>query len=587
MDREVFALDIGTRTVVGVVLYKEGREFIIKDYEVLEHESRAMYDGQIHDVEVVAESVRRVKENLEKRLGYELKKAAVAAAGRALVTVEARAEKTISPFKEIDGNDIRSLEADALGKAIKSISGKNTQEAFLDYHCVGYSVIRWYLEGEPIENLLGQKGRNISVDIVATFLPRSVVESLIAVLRRCGLELDSITLEPIAASFLAVPPGMRRLNLALVDIGAGTSDIALSRDGSIFAYGMVPMAGDEITEKICEAFLLDFAEGERVKRELLTRDRIEFTDILGLCRQLESREIMETVKEAVWDLSARIAGRILELNGRPPAAVLCVGGGSLLPGLQEAIAANLEIPKDRVGVKTLESIQFVKGCGSGLSGPFAVTPVGIGANALEGTTLSFIKVYVNDGAVHILGRDKPTVFQALIHAGFSSARIFGLPGPALTFRLNGELKVVPGSLGKPAVITVDGLQAGLDDPVKEGARIMIEEARPGDPGRARVRDFINDEHRVLIYINGREIPVEPLVEINDREAGPQDEITGDSSVVIRKRELIVSDIFNIIDFDLRGVSGCLVIKVNKRPATFTTPLSNGDAVEIFWENVPV
>lgn len=585
MSGEVFALDIGTRTIVGVVLCKSGREFLIKDYEILEHETRAMYDGQVHDVELVADGVRRLKESLESRLGYELKKAAVAAAGRSLVTIETRVEKRLSPYREIERDDIRNLTVEALEKAIEAISGKSAKEGFIEYHCVGYSVVRWYLEGNPIENLLGQKGRSATVDIVATFLPRSVVEGLISVLKRCDLELESITLEPIAASCIAVPPSMRKLNIALVDIGAGTSDIAISKDGSIFAYGMVPTAGDEITEKICEAFLLDFQEGERIKRQLLNSTFLEFTDVLGIERQVETREVMEAIKEAVWDLSAKIAGKILELNGKPPAAVICIGGGSLLPGLPEAIAANLEIPKERVGVKNLESINFIKGGKAGLSGPFAITPVGIGVNAIEGTTLSFIRVWVNGEMVHVLGKDEPTIFQVLVQAGYPSSRILGLPGPALTFELNGKLKVVPGKLGVPAVITVDGRPVSLDDRVKDGARIQIEEAKPGAPGRAWIRDFIKDEDKVFIFVNGRKISVEPHAFINGKSASYDDEIPPDSSVEIKKPDLIVNDIFNIIDFDLDGFRGYLDIKVNGMPATLTTALENGDSVELSWKNI--
>ena len=62
----------------------------------------------------------------------------------------------------------------------------------------------------------------------------------------------------------------------------GTSDIAICRDGSIFAYGMVPMAGDEITENICDNFLLTFDEAERIKRELTNHQMVKFTDILGM-----------------------------------------------------------------------------------------------------------------------------------------------------------------------------------------------------------------------------------------------------------------------------------------------------------------
>ncbi len=77
-----------------------------------------------------------------------------------------------------------------------------------------------------------------------------------------------MTLEPIAAINVLIPSSMRRLNVALVDIGAGTSDIAITDENTVTAYGMVPIAGDEVTEAISDHFLLDFPDAERVKKEL-------------------------------------------------------------------------------------------------------------------------------------------------------------------------------------------------------------------------------------------------------------------------------------------------------------------------------
>ena len=117
-----------------------------------------------------------------------------------------------------------------------------------------------------------------------TFLPRIVIDSLSASLSAAGLEMGSLTLEPIAAIQTAIPLSMRRLNLALVDIGAGTSDIALTRDGVIFAYGMVSVAGDEITEALCQHYLLDFrqesgSKGGFKERETHCGKRIRARDI--------------------------------------------------------------------------------------------------------------------------------------------------------------------------------------------------------------------------------------------------------------------------------------------------------------------
>ena len=65
----LFSLDIGTRTVVGIVGFHDGQKFIIKAFEVEEHKERAMYDGQVHDIELVAKAVERVKERLEEKTG--------------------------------------------------------------------------------------------------------------------------------------------------------------------------------------------------------------------------------------------------------------------------------------------------------------------------------------------------------------------------------------------------------------------------------------------------------------------------------------------------------------------------------------
>ncbi|MGB4171492.1 MAG: cell division protein FtsA, partial [bacterium] len=82
----VFALDIGTRTIVGLVLATDGNGYKIKAAEIEEHENRSMFEGQIHDIEAVARVVIKIKEKLEKRLGQKLEQVAVAAAGRSLIT---------------------------------------------------------------------------------------------------------------------------------------------------------------------------------------------------------------------------------------------------------------------------------------------------------------------------------------------------------------------------------------------------------------------------------------------------------------------------------------------------------------------
>ena len=109
-----------------------------------------------------------------------------------------------------------------------------------------------------------------------------MVESLYTTMNKIGLEVASLTLEPIAAINAAIPENIRLLNLVLVDIGAGTSDIAACTGGSVTGYTMATMAGDEITETIMKQYLVDFSTAEAIKVQLEEKEEICFSDILGM-----------------------------------------------------------------------------------------------------------------------------------------------------------------------------------------------------------------------------------------------------------------------------------------------------------------
>ena len=343
MTETLFALDIGTRSVVGIILEKSDKSYKIIDILSQEHSERAMLDGQIHDVTAVAKVISQIKNKLEEKHGP-LKKVSVAAAGRALKTEKATASIEIKGKPIIKHEDILHLEYSAVQEAQNTVAEKNTLHS--TYYCVGYSILYYRLDGQEIGNLIDQSGNAASVEIIATFLPKVVVESLLAALKRANLEMQALTLEPIAAINVLIPPTMRRLNVALVDIGAGTSDIALTDSGTIIAYGMVPIAGDEITEAISDFLLLDFPLAEAAKRKLINQDMITVTDILGFEIEMSKKEIVNHITPALERLAEAISQEILELNnGKSPKAVMLVGGGSQTPLLINLISKYLHLPE--------------------------------------------------------------------------------------------------------------------------------------------------------------------------------------------------------------------------------------------------
>ena len=96
------------------------------------------------------------------------------------------------------------------------------------------------------------------------------------------MTVANMTLEPIAAINVAIPENFRMLNIALVDVGAGTSDISITREGSIIAYGMIPYAGDELTELIVQQYLVDFQTAEKMKLASSSEDEVTYEDIMSI-----------------------------------------------------------------------------------------------------------------------------------------------------------------------------------------------------------------------------------------------------------------------------------------------------------------
>src|SRR5690606_2282268 len=300
-----------------IILEQHADTYHVADILVKEHKERAMVDGQIHNVLYVAELIQEIKTELEDTHGP-LEKVSVAAAGRALKTEQASVSISIKNRPIFTEEDINRLELQAVQQAQQQLLLHKEDTKNNHYYCVGYSVLYFRLDGEEIGSLLDQQGDEASVEVIATFLPRVVVESLLAALKRANLEMEALTLEPIAAINVLIPPSMRRLNVALVDIGAGTSDIAITDMGTIIAYGMVPVAGDEITEAISDQLLLDFPLAEKAKRDLHSNEIISVTDILGFETEVNKTELVQQISPALDRLADSICDEIFKLNNHHP-----------------------------------------------------------------------------------------------------------------------------------------------------------------------------------------------------------------------------------------------------------------------------
>ncbi|GMQ59976.1 cell division protein FtsA [Vallitalea sediminicola] len=548
INEYVFGLDIGTRSIVGIVGYMDNNKFnIIGNYTAL-HNTRAMIDGQIHDIEKVAETVNLVKSKLEKQIGFQLKNVCIAAAGRVLKTYQVHVEEQMEINQVISKDHIHLLELMAMEKAHEMLNQELLEDSV--YHCVGYSVIKYYLNDYTFSNLEGHKGNKIGVDLLATFLPQEVVDSLYSVIDKCNLKISNLTLEPIAAINIAIPEQYRLLNIALVDIGAGTSDIAITKEGSIIAYGMIPMAGDEITEQIVHDYLVDFATAEKIKLKLNKVKTVVFKDIMGITHKIGSDEIYNKIKPTMDSLAENISSKILELNGgKTTNAVFCVGGGGRLKKFTNVLASKLGLQNERVALRGYEVLNDVHFKNKSSKNPEMVTPVGICLSGINKNNNDFISVSLNDEKLKIFNNNNLTLVDIVAYKGFNHKNLICRRGKDLHYKLNGEDKKLRGSTGEPAVILVNDKMVGLNCPISANDNITLEEAKHGESPTVLIKDIIDKCEPYNIYLNNTKIHLPYKVLVNSKEKDMDYSIQDKDNIKIYT-EYSIADILEITDINL-------------------------------------
>ena len=645
-DNLVFSLDIGTRTIIGIVgEYIEEERFKVLAYSIKEHKKRNMYDGQIHDIEGVTRLVTEIIAELEEKTGEKLKIVSIAAAGRALKTNRIRMEKGIDSTKEISKLDVEALELEAIQKAQEEINAE--EKTNLKYYNIGYTVVDYYLDDSRIEKLEGHRGEKMAVDLLATFLPQIVVESLYSVMTKAGLEVGSITLEPIAAINVAIKKELRLLNLALVDIGAGTSDIAITRDGQIVSYAMTQTAGDEITERLAKEYLLDFNSSEKLKVKLSKEDYHEFVDVVGVKYSLSTKEIVNSIKDIIEKIASEIADRIIEFNGKAPNAVFLIGGSSQMPMLKEIVAEKLGLPKERVSIRDLSTIDNIIGLEE-IKGPDMITPVGIALDGALDKYKNFIKVTFNGEDVRIFNTDDIKVSDLLVINGFNPRDLLPKRQEDFIYYLNGKRRVIKANIGTYPKILVDNKEANIKTKLhdKSNVEIIPSVVEPISPPWLydiiqidKAVSFLGERVNLVksVKINGQlvedNIMLDPednieveefrtlrdlLIEYDDNPNVDKYLINGkkpnlnyilkdgdsitlldkddpnkksiklvindeDFEIYYKKDKFIFVDIFDHIDFDLSTLKGKLVLKVNGRDAEYMEELKNGDNIKVYWE----
>ena len=626
----IFALDIGTRSIIGIAGNMEKGRVRVVAMEKENQMQRSMVDGQIENIDQVAKVASIVKKRLEDKLCCRLKRVCVAAAGRALKTQRASFEMEFSQPQRLEAESISRLEAGAIAEAETAFT-TGTEIDACQFYLVGHSIVQYYLDNYPISDLLDHQARQVKADVIATFLPGEVVESLYLAMRRIDLEVVCLTLEPIAAINAVIPSNLRLLNLALVDIGAGTSDIAICKDGGIVGYTMATVAGDEITEALMKRYLLDFDTAEAIKTQLGTQDAVSTADILGNEYTITQNDMMACIDNATENLCQEIATHISAVNGAPTSAVFLAGGGSKLASMRAGISKRMNIDINRVAIagNYFQSIAFSDTYD--LNDPEYATPLGIAVSAGLNLITDSFNVTLNGSRAKLFRNSTMTVMDILLMNGFSSRDLLPRAGKKLIIEVNGKPKIYYGMPGENALLKLNGKGAKISDFVKTGDHIEFIPAVHGQPAQCRFKDLLAKNTGQAATVNGKVVPPDTLLKTGDsititasspalsakpvKSDSPSLAATAKSKdalpiaplpaqptpmqatdkieFVLNSKPIVLPakpdgtpyylmDLLELSGIDMENPTGDIVLRVNGADGSFLTDLRHGDHLEIYY-----
>lgn len=568
----VFGLDIGTRNVVGTIGYKHGDRFVVVAQEIREHQTRAMLDGQIHDINRVAATIADIRDTLVDKTGIPLEEVCIAAAGRVLKTMNIHVDMNLERERNITKDDMNTVVSMGIEQAFSQFQEENDTD--MRFYCVGHSVVRYYLNGMWMNQPEHHKAKTIGADMIATFLPDDVVDGLYQAVELAGMRVGNLTLEPIAAIRVAIPERFRLLNIAMIDVGAGTSDISITNDGSVIAFGMIPHAGDSITEVLARTCLIDFATAEKLKTAASSQKQIMYEDIMGIEQTISAEEVIAICQSEIDSMAKLTAERIIELNGgNSPSAVFIVGGGGKIKGFTAKIANELGIDPKRValrGEEIMKDVDFPDGCRKDST---IITPIGICLSSYEHSN-NFIYVVFNSNRIKLYDNNKLAVIDAAIQSSFAREDLFPKRGKDLNYTVNGKNRVSKGGYGESAHVYVNGEEVNINNSIQSNDVIVIEPSTAGTDAKITVSELVDCNGGITVKVGGEEKRFAKPVKVNGED------VSGDYQIK-EGDDISVYSYFTYGQMaKILGAGEDDILFVNGERASKATGIYSDDSVEI-------
>ncbi len=392
----IVGLDVGTTKICAVVGELIEGELEIRGIST--SASTGLRKGVVVDIESTVESIKNAVKTAESITGVEINAVYVGIAGG-----------HIKGFNSYGAVGLRGKEV-AYVDVERVIDSAKAVYVPLDREVLHVIPTGYILDGQNgIRDPIGMMGVRLEAKVYIVTGAVTSVQNLLKCCEKVGLEVVDIVFEPIASAEAILTDDEKELGVAIVDIGGGTTDIILYKDGSLRHTSVLAIGGNHFTNDIAVGLRVSVSEAERVKKSFgsaatsMVSDSEEI-DIIqaGQGRKILRRCLSEIIQPRTEELLDLIKGELISCSAYDIAStgVVLTGGGSLLEGLDRMAEAILGLPV-RIGFP-----KDIKGCRDIINNPMYATGAGL---VLYGLETESGRVFYPDAFTGIFGKMKDWV----------------------------------------------------------------------------------------------------------------------------------------------------------------------------------
>lgn len=339
----ITGLDIGTSKVVALI----GSIDSEKNLEVIgigRHPSRGLKRGVVVDIEATVNSIQKAVQEAELMAGCEVRSVYAGIAGSHIRSLNSHG------IVAIKSSEVTSVDVERVLDAAKAVPLPTNQKIL---HIIPQEFI--IDNQKSIHEPIGMAGVRLEARVHIVTSAVSAAQNITKCVHRCGLEVNDIILEQLASSHAVLSEDEKDLGICMIDIGGGTTDIAVFYDGAIQHTAVIPIAGDQVTNDIAVALRTPTKAAEAIKVQNAVAlsslvDQSEMIDVLGVSersgRKISARMLSDIVSARYEELFSLVR-RELKRSGcdiRIPAGMVMTGGGSNIRGAIELAETCFEMP---------------------------------------------------------------------------------------------------------------------------------------------------------------------------------------------------------------------------------------------------